>query len=223
MKSILKITVLGLVILFNITACTKEINYHLTIGTNTDAIEERIIAGSFDKIRMEGTINVIVEQGNTIKVMAQDATNLLPLLETRLVNGTLIIAYKDNMSVMKARGLVTITVPSLSDIDMSGTGNFKTLSPFSFNNLTIVKAGTGNASLKGSTQKLTITNLGTGNVNAFELSTEITTVKSSGTGDVEITVSKDLTASLSGTGDVFYKGNPSVKSTITGTGKVKKQ
>jgi hypothetical protein len=223
MKSILKIAAFTLVILINFTACTRDIDLRLTIGTNTDAFEERIMGGSFDKIRMEGTINVQVERGNAIKVIAQDATNLLPLLETRLVNGTLVIAYKENMKVMKARGLVTITLPTLTDIDMSGTGDFKMLSPFNFNNLTVFKTGTGNISLAGSAQKLTISTLGTGHVNAFDLSTEMAVVKSSGTGDTEIAVSKDLKATLSGTGDVFYKGNPSVTATISGTGKVRRQ
>lgn len=57
-------------------------------------------------------------------------------------------------------------------------------------------------------------------INAFELTTERTSVVLSGSGNGEVSAIEELTVVLSGTGNVFYKGNPALDVTVAGVGDV---
>ncbi|MDA3817704.1 MAG: DUF2807 domain-containing protein [Prolixibacteraceae bacterium] len=78
--------------------------------------------------------------------------------------------------------------------------------------------GTGDVILFGECYEQSIRTDGTGHYKAFDLLSEIASVNSNGTGDVEVNVSEELTIRLNSTGDVFYTGTASVQISDNGTG-----
>ncbi|MCF8363600.1 MAG: DUF2807 domain-containing protein [Prolixibacteraceae bacterium] len=80
--------------------------------------------------------------------------------------------------------------------------------------------GTGDVILYGECYEQSVRTDGTGHYKAFDLLSEIASVNSNGTGDVEVNVSEELTIRLNSTGDVFYTGTASVQINDNGTGEV---
>jgi Protein of unknown function (DUF2807). len=63
---------------------------------------------------------------------------------------------------------------------------------------------------------------GSGDVHAYDLLSEDTKVRVTGSGDADVFASVSLDVSVAGSGDVRYKGNAKVSSNISGSGGVKK-
>ena len=83
-------------------------------------------------------------------------------------------------------------------------------------------SGSGNVMLKGTSRDFEGSISGSGSIKAFDLTTDVSTLKLSGSADAEITVNQKLDVRVSGSGDVRYKGNAAVSQSISGAGSVKK-
>ena len=74
--------------------------------------------------------------------------------------------------------------------------------------------------LSGETTSQQVTLEGSGTVEAFNLTTEETSVLLTGQGTVNVRASEQLNVDLLGAGAVFYKGDPQLNVRITGAGSV---
>jgi hypothetical protein len=84
-------------------------------------------------------------------------------------------------------------------------------------------SGSGGLLASGKSNSFEATISGSGKVRALEMETNSCEVKISGSGSVEITVNKELNATISGSGSVSYRGNPDhVNAHSSGSGKVRK-
>ena len=192
-------------------------------GSGSITSENRTVSStSFTEIRIEGSMNVNVKQGDSVKIVARDYANLLPYLETRVSGNTLVIAYRDNTWLNNTQGEVTVTMPKLTNVELSGSGDVGTIGAFNFTDLGLSISGSGNFSFSGSAKNLNAKISGSGNVRAFDMPTENATVKISGSGNVQVNATRLLDATISGSGDIVYKGTPSVNTSVTGSGRVKK-
>jgi hypothetical protein len=214
---ILKIcfTLLSLSVL-TFTSCIPDI----TTGSGSIVSENRSINATFKEIRVEGSMNCLVKQGDSVKIVAKDFANLLPMLETKIVGSTLIIRYRDNTWVKNSAGEITVTVPKIELLEMTGSGDIGTVGSFRFDDLRLLISGSGNFSLAGSAKKVNTQISGSGDIRAFDMPCDTATIKITGSGDVETNVSKVLDVTITGSGDITYKGSPAVSSSVTGSGKV---
>jgi hypothetical protein len=193
------------------------------VGSGTITSENRIVSNTnFTEIRVEGSMNVNIKQGDSVKIVAKDFANLLPYLETRIVGNTLVIEYRDHSWISNSQGEVTVTMPKLSSVELSGSGNIGTIGSYRFDDLSLLISGSGNFSFVGSAKNMNAKITGSGNIRTFDMPTENATVKISGSGDMQVNVTRQLDATITGSGDIVYKGTPSVNTSITGSGKVRR-
>lgn len=200
------------------TSCIPDI----TTGSGSILTENRSVNTAFTEIRMEGSMNCLVKQGDSVKVEAKDFANLLPMLETKVVGSVLVIQYRDNLWVNNSAAQVTVTLPQVTLLEMKGSGDIGTIGNFRFDDLRLLISGSGNFSLAGSAKKVNAKVSGSGDIKALEMPCDTATIKVSGSGDVEMHVNKLLEATISGSGDIKYKGNPTVSSSVSGSGNIRR-
>lgn len=204
--------------------------------------ESRTVA-DFSSLSSHGAIDVkiIYGQSNSISVEADE--NLLPYIETNVVNGKLIIQTKKNVNVRSRRKMiVSVSMTKINALQLSGSGNIDGngsftsdeetkimlsgsgnihLSSGSFKDLDLAISGSGNIDVKGgSANSVLVSVSGSGNADCSDVMADKADVKISGSGNAKVNVNKSLTANISGSGNVYYKGNASDISTrIIGSGK----
>ncbi len=208
-----------------------------TITTSELSIEK------FTGIDLAIANNVTISQGKEQKVEVTGHPNIIDKIKTNVKDNVWTIdlkagCYKDY------KLSVNITIPVLNHIELSGTGDV-TVNDFAeqsklaldlsgtgdiiLNNfegidkLSVLLSGTGD--IKANKDISTLKTLdcgisGTGDYKGFNISCENGTVKSSGTGDCQLTVSKTLNANISGTGNIYYKEQPTITKNISGTGSI---
>lgn len=192
------------------------------VGSGSKTSENRTVSNpNFTEIRIEGSMDVNIKQGDSVKIVAKDFANLLPYLETRIVGNTLVIDYRDHTWISNSAGEVTVTMPKLSNVELTGSGNIGTIGAFRFDDLSLLISGSGNFSFAGSAKNMNAKISGSGNIRAFDMPCEVATVKITGSGDMQLNVTRQLNATITGSGDIIYKGNPSVNSSVTGSGRVR--
>src|SRR5205809_2833546 len=92
-----------------------------TEGSGVLASEHRTVA-DFTRVDLAGTSKVIVRVGAPKSVVVRGDDNLLPLITTKVSDGTLVVA--ESGSFNSQRGVeVDVAIPSLSGVTLSGTGD----------------------------------------------------------------------------------------------------
>jgi hypothetical protein len=219
MKKLFALPILIAVFAVGLTGCFKE----RIVGSGSIVTENRTINGSFNEIRVEGSMNVLVKQGDSIKVVAKDYANILPYLDIRVVGNALVISYENNAWISNSAGEVTVTLPKLTGVELTGSGDIGTIGNFNFTDLTLNISGSGDFSFAGTCKTLNTRISGSGDIRAYDLPTEVITAKISGSCSMQLNTSRTLDATISGSGDIIYKGNPAtVTKSISGSGSVRK-
>ena len=201
-----------------IFSCKKDkIEGGGTVITETRNVE------NFYNVSVSSATNVFITYGVAFDVKVKAYQNIISTLETKVQNGTLMIAFKNN--VRNDNSEVYITMPALLSVSTNGSGNIDTKGNFlGMEYFSASTSGTGMISIeKGSAKNYKVSISGSGDVKSFGFLTEQATITASGSGDAELLVTKNLKATLKGTGNVYYKGNPVVDATTSGSGKVIKK
>ncbi|OSZ81556.1 hypothetical protein CAP36_10075 [Chitinophagaceae bacterium IBVUCB2] len=215
MKKGLSIVVISVTLA--LSACSKE-----RISGNGSTITETRSISNFTAITASGSTNVYINQGATFKVEVKGYSNLLPYYETKLVNNTLQLGYKQNVNIKNDNTEVFITLPVLNGLSLFGSGNITTSGAFNGNtdfNASISGSGTIHFS-SGTTQNFTSKIQGSGNIYTLNLVADKADATISGSGNTEITANSQLKAKITGSGNVYYRGTPVITTNITGSGAV---
>jgi len=177
--------------------------------------------------------------GETQSVTVTGQQNILDEL-TRDVSGTTWTIGLDRCTWKHDKLTIDITMPNLALVDISGSGDVRTTNTFiEQEDLSIEISGSGDVALDfegrdissrisgsgdidlfGSANKISQKVSGSGSLEAFDMPCTEATVKISGSGSSELTVSDDLEVDISGSGDVYYKGNPILDVNVSGSGDV---
>jgi hypothetical protein len=208
------------VLLVLTTACSKE-----RISGSGSVITENRQVNAFTKVSLKGPSFVYITKGNTLNVQVKAYSNLLPYFETRVVNGTLELGYKDDLSVRNENSEVYITVPVLNGLSIYGSGDIETTGNFNDNpSFETSVYGSGNIEIaEGAADNFSSTIAGSGDIYAFGFRAKKANVEISGSGNVRITANDELKVKISGSGNTYYKGSPDVSVNISGSGGVIKQ
>ncbi len=226
-----------LAFLFNIwflAACNPRLE-----GSGNSVTEDRNIPG-FENVAVSGDFNVYISYNATqqaVRLSGED--NVLPHIELEVKNKKLTIKYDRNyrhsnhktVAVylnlpavysldLSGSGEVVSTLNTVSETNISGSGNLETVSNAAELKATI--SGSGNTVLRGEIQKVSCKISGSGEIHAFELATKEADATISGSGSCDVNVSESLKATISGSGNVTYKGSPQVTVSVSGSGKVRK-
>jgi Putative auto-transporter adhesin, head GIN domain len=203
--------------MLSLVSCSKE----RISGNGSTNTETRNVSG-FTTISASGSTNVFITQGAAFKVEIKGYSNLLPYYETRLMNSTLQISYKQNVNVKNDNIEVFITLPVLNALSLSGSGSITTAGVFNGNtdfNATV--SGSGNIHFSsGTTQNFYSKIDGSGSIYMLNMVADKADATILGSGKIEITAGNQLKVKINGSGKVYYLGSPVITTNITGSGTV---
>ncbi len=206
-----------------------------------NVLKETRKVSSFDGIEVSGAFEIILRQGATEEVTVESDANLLPVIRTEVVGGTLNIETTkpvQHSTVMK----VYVTVKDLKRIDVSGAVDITTEGRITVPGLSLDASGASDSRLDIAVQTLKLdcsgasklkfsgsaTNVsmdlsGASDIFAYDLLAESYDIDISGAGNAQLNVSKKIRAQISGAGSVKYKGSPTeVDQSVSGAGSIKK-
>ena len=196
------------------------------IGSGKVQTETRAVSG-FQAVALRGAMNLVLRQGQREGVEIRADDNLLPLIETRLVDQsglrTLAIDSKRGTSYStRSEMTVTVDLIRLKALTISGSGDafgdaLKT------DALKLVLSGSGSLKLRQfSAEALDIKVSGSGDVQVAGRAPRVDVVIA-GSGDASVQARRALSVSIAGSGGVSHAGDATVKSSISGSGSVKRR
>ncbi len=200
--------------------------------------EERAVK-SFDGIDVSGAFEVILTQGDREKLVVEADENLLEIIITEVVNGTLKIYTKKD--IRKAKTLnIYLTFKDLKSIDISGAVEIKGENRFNLDKLFIegsgaseidlsIKAkllkvdfsGASEIELSGYCKEVELEVSGASELNAENLEVEILRMDVSGASEATVFVTQELHIDASGASSVRYKGDPKIYQDSSGASSVR--
>ena len=190
-----------------------------------------------------GSNNVSIKQGEIQEIKVTGYPNIIKELN-RSVNNKHWEIRLDDGCYKNADYSVEITIPSLSEAELTGSGNIIVYDFIEQGDQTYRVLGSGNLSMGANTgtealnvfltgsgnitcnadftdlKSLDINITGSGDFSGFSIQTNTCDIIVSGSGNSNVYVQDDLNVSINGSGNVNYKGNPLITSSITGSGKV---
>ena len=190
-----------------------------------NVIEELRDVGAFDAIRVDGSVDVFLAQGEAapVRVVAED--NLLPIVETTVKGTTLTIKTTGSYSTKVGIDLY-VTLPTLRSISTNGSSDVYGEGTFEADSLTIKTSGSSDIEcavavgaltldsngssdilISGTARTLKIEASGSSDVSAYELVAAEAQVKTSGSSDAQVNA-KILDARATGSSDIRYRGSP---------------
>jgi hypothetical protein len=218
MKSVFFLPLFAVILVAS--SCTKD----RVSGNGSTTTEDRSL-NNFTKINAMGSTDAVITKGTSFKVQVKGSDNLVPYFETKVVNGTLNLGYKNDVHVRHDDIQVFITMPALNGLKTQGSGNITSSGNFTdVADFETSISGSGNITIEqGSARNFSSTISGSGDVHAFGFSAEKANIRVSGSGNTRITATNQLDVKIAGSGNVYYKGTPQVSVNISGSGSVIKQ
>lgn len=209
-------------------------------GNGNVVVKERSV-DHFHAIKVEGSLDVFVHQGETEGIKVEADENLHEYISTEVKGKKLVVTT--TRSIKKAEKLVVyVTATELEAISLAGSGDIVGETPFKSkkfastlagsgditleveaNDLSVTLAGSGDVSIKGKANAIAAKVAGSGDINAAKLCAQNGSVSISGSGDVSVHIEEALSVSIAGSGDVRYVGNPTVSTSVIGSGTVRKK
>ena len=206
--------------------------------------QSRNVSG-FTTVAAGGPFHVHIKINGTESVKVDVDAELMNDVETFVENGTLKIQFKDHenrqhdlhkadiyVTAKSLSGLInsgsgemnleegTVTGESVKII-LSGSGNIS--SAVKSDRLETVISGSGSIKLNGSANEASIVVTGSGEVSGKDLKTQKLAATITGSGSINVSADKSVSARITGSGNVVYSGNASVvDSRHTGSGRVSK-
>jgi len=206
-----------------------------------DVVKQEITLPALEGIDLGFSGNVILTPGSPQKIVVEGQQNIIDLIKRDVNSGVWRIGFSKNVKDYK-EVTVYITVPSVRQVSLTGSGNIRSKGAFAgidkldvsvsgsgdiqfeaqARDMYLHLSGSGDVEMMGSTNSLNIAISGSGDVNASSLKSSSCKVQISGSGDASVQVNGDLDTSISGSGDVHYKGEANVTAKISGSGEVSK-
>ena len=219
-------------------SCTKWCMF--PIRGNGDLVTSDWTVGAFDGVSAAGSVEVRFFECDVHRVVVTVDDNLYGFVKIDVKNDVLRIGTKSgNFSFTKYR--VDVYAPTLSSVTISGSGSFKTddvISASSFstvisgsgrieaavecNSFSATISGSGRTTISGASNSAKINISGSGRFDGSDFSIKDADVRISGSGNANVWVTDNLSATISGSGDVRYKGDPKVTSNVSGSGRIRK-
>lgn len=236
-KSILMLALLvGLVLATN--SCVVSAGSEKGSG---NVIRQERSAGDFSSVKLNGSANVIIEQGDKNSIYVETDDNIMEFIETKISGGVLDIDC--NQSISPTKLVVYVMMKNVKELSIFGSGDIFGKYLIKSNDLTLNLSGSGDINLKqleaealkasvngsgdieasGSAKSTTLELKGSGDISFKNLQTNSCEAEVIGSGDITINVSEKLKANVIGSGDITYWGNPAeTKFGTTGSGDIKK-
>ena len=209
-------------------------------GNGEPAMETRSIEGFID-VDSKGSLDVRVEQGDTFSVAVNIDSNLLSLVETRVVGKTLVISSYQSLSTHLPGPHVSIKMPQVAGAYLSGSGRVALTSvhesgPVALRlsgsgaidfsgtapSVDVDVSGSGDVNLAGSADRLSADLAGSGAIDAASLPAAAGSIDLSGSGNVRATINGPVDVALRGSGNIDLYGDVTLQhSSKSGSGAIR--
>ena len=188
-------------------------------GSGVLATESRKLP-TFGSVDLAGSNNVFILVGKEQSVQVYGDDNLIDRVTTDVDATTLVIGSKPGSYSTNSPMRVEVSVPSLRDLTLSGSGNVL-VSGVAGREFTVTISGSGVVTASGATEQLDATVSGSGQAELGGVEARAVQAVVSGSGNIVVTATASLDASVPGSGSIMYGGNPSdVTKSITGSGEI---
>ena len=227
-QTAVKITAIMVVAMFVIASQASADNFFSRLfgcrgeKGSGDLVTQTRDVEKFDEISLSGSFDVRVRVGEEQSVRVTFDDNLIDYIQTEVRRGELRI-YSDESFSSRHDCRVEITVQSLKDVSLSGSGDID-VTNLSGGDFSLSISGSGDVTAEGKVDQLSISVAGSGDVDARDLEALDADVHISGSGDVTVFASRYLDARVSGSGDIDYYGDPEkISSHVAGSGSIRKR
>ena len=199
----------------------------------------------FEGIALGGSGTVYVQQGSSFKVEFEGSDELFEEMKFEVRGRTLNIGRKNSSwwrSGSRGSYRVYITMPKLSGLTVSGSGEVEGQGAFrtddldltvsgsgeiklntSSSDVEITISGSGEVELEGSANSIDARISGSGNVDGKDFIVKSAQASISGSGNMYIHATESIESRISGSGSIYYKGEPAkLNNNSSGSGKIRK-
>jgi len=210
-----------------------------TSGSGRVVDETRALVG-FTALVLSAPVDVTLKAGNSERATVRADDNLLPLIETRVIDGRLEIGIKSGASFRTRHPLkATVEFKQLDAIRIKGSGDVRadtikapvleiaiggsgdvTIDQVEVDALAVSVHGSGDVIARGRAVSVGVVVDGSGDVDVAGVEARQAAVRIRGSGDVKVNAADTLEVDVSGSGDVRYRGLPQIKKKVRGSGTV---
>ena len=212
------------------------------ISDAAEEISEKRDVDKFHSVEFRGHGVVHLTPGYDYEVRLEGEESLLKDYETVVHSGILIIKSDSWLKFWRKKPItIYVSIPHVKKLSVAGSGSIVGESTIYSDRLTVELTGSGEIELDVEAKQLTSiisgsgeirlsgiakafqhTIAGSGDLSAFNLETESSDIKITGSGNCELSASNRLNVLISGSGTVFYRGDPrTISQEVSGSGKVK--
>jgi len=224
-------------------SCNFSMNLNEGVDGNKNVVtEDRNISNTFNAIKISQGLELQITQSKGVALRVEADENLQDLIMTKVENNVLSIYSTENIRraaskkiILSLVDLSSIKATSGSDVSSTNTINSPNLDVSATSGALITldvetkkldcNSTSGSLiSITGKTQNLVASATSGSNIDAKNLNTEISNVKSTSGANISVNTSKELTARATSGGVIKYFGNPEkVDKSDSSAGSIKKQ
>ena len=205
---------------------------HISMGDNHEtevtAIDQVTSMNTFDKIGISGAMSVYFEQDSACTVRVEAPEESFDKLVIYVKDKELHIGIKDGVYIgintYLDRVKVYVTAPTLTDIDLAGSGSFSATKALTLGDLGIDLAGSGHINISQlACNDLDVAVAGSGNITFQQVTARRVNTEEAGSGKVTYNnlQAEQANSEIAGSGKIILSG--SVKQhdeTISGSGDI---
>ena len=210
-----------------------------------DTASEARPVGSFKSVRLIGSADLVITQGDVPALSVEGNKDRLQDLKVETRGDELVLRYEprahyawfrsDNKSprfLLTAQTLERISTSGSGDIradSWTAPGDFEIaiagssdvhIGSLAARKLLIRISGAGDVKIAGGVLEQNVRIAGSGDYRAGALQSAIATISISGSGDATLWARDTLSVKIAGSGDVKYYGRPSITKSIAGSGSI---
>lgn len=234
-----RLKLLTTVLIFCAYSCSTE-DANDCLQTEGQKITEKLDLDTFNKIRIEEGVNLIIQQGTVQKVILETGKNLRNDVDVRVEDNTLIARDNNNCNLFRDYGVTKITVTSPDIVEILNGSSFDVRSVgilaypelslrslaivglalrkngsfylrVNTQNLSVVANGSSLFSLQGTTENLNVSfSDEIPRLEAENLLAQDVTLRHVSSNHMYVNAQQSLNAVLSGSGNVYAKTKPPV-------------
>ncbi len=202
------------------TACTISLNGIRGSGVLKTEVRE-VTTFSTISFQSVGKLKIQQTDRESLTIIAEE--NILPILESRVSDGTLYIENTNPSSINPSQPIEFIVeIKKLESLFTKAVGSIEVVG-IQGKSLSVSLDGVGSMAIAGNVDVLDLDLSGVGSFNGESLKAKQAKVRNKGVGNVVVNVSEKLDISASGLGAIEYIGSPQVTESVKGMGEIKKR
>jgi hypothetical protein len=208
-----------------------------TIAGNGNKTTETREVGAFNRINIKGHMKVILTQGTDTKLKINTDENLIPLVESVVEDGELIIQLKDKIhrgdiieiyltvdskvNDMKFSSAITVETPEVltgDNMHIETSSGSQALLKLNYRELFLDASSGGNVTLSGIADQAIFKFTSGGSISAEGFQVAHAVAEGSSGGHASINVTKELKVDVSSGANLDYAGNAVISSMSQSSG-----